>query len=122
MSIFEFQSYFLPIFVFAFSILSSCSGSPCSLVGLGASISFLSIQMFYPDLLDPSKAPTYVLEPAESPEFCIVRFCASAPYEDVAFKIVNKEWEMSHKRGFKCTFERGILHLYFNFRRYRYRR
>jgi hypothetical protein len=22
---------------------------------------------------------------------------------------VNKEWEHSHKRGFKCTFERGIL-------------
>ena len=30
--------------------------------------------------------------------------------------------EYSHKRGFKCTFERGILHLYFNFKRQRYRR
>jgi len=39
-----------------------------------------------------------------------------------AFRIVNKEWEYSHKKGYKCTFERGILHVYFNFKRYRYRR
>ena len=39
-----------------------------------------------------------------------------------AFRVVNKEWEYSHKKGFKCTFERGILHVYFNFKRYRYRR
>ena len=37
-------------------------------------------------------------------------------------RIVNKEWEYSHKRGFRCTFERGVLHLYFNFLRTRYRR
>lgn len=30
--------------------------------------------------------------------------------------------EYNHKRGFKCVFERGILHLYFNFQRQRYRR
>ncbi|KAJ4836326.1 hypothetical protein Tsubulata_019682 [Turnera subulata] len=42
--------------------------------------------------------------------------------EGLAFRIVNKEWEYSHKKGFKCTFERGILHVYFNFKRYRYRR
>jgi hypothetical protein len=50
------------------------------------------------------------------------RFSAGPPYEDIAFRIVNKEWEYSHKRGYKCTFERGILHLYFNFKRSRYRR
>ena len=27
--------------------------------------------------------------------------------QDIAFIIVNKEWEYSFKRGFKCTFERG---------------
>jgi hypothetical protein len=36
--------------------------------------------------------------------------------------LVNKEWEQSHKRGFRCTFERGIMHVYFNFLRTRYRR
>lgn len=85
-------------------------------------------------------------------ETCIIRFHAGPPYEDIvsfldlvvrffsflvngfhrinfsalivsqAFRIVNKEWEYSHKKGFKCTFERGILHVYFNFKRYRYRR
>lgn len=32
-----------------------------------------------------------------------------------AFHIVNKELEYSNK-GFSCTFERGILHIYFNFK------
>ncbi|RRT82640.1 hypothetical protein B296_00019613 [Ensete ventricosum] len=47
---------------------------------------------------------------------------AEVTLDSQAFRIVNKEWEYSHKKGFKCTFERGILHLYFNFKRYRYRR
>ncbi len=69
------------------------------------------------------QAPTYKVErdPASS-ETCILRFTAGPPYEDVAFKLVNKEWEYSHKKGFKCVFERGILHLYLNFKRQRYRR
>jgi hypothetical protein len=53
---------------------------------------------------------------------CLLIFHAGPPYEDIAFKILNKEWEYSHKKGFKCSFERGILHLYFNFKRQRYRR
>ena len=53
---------------------------------------------------------------------CLLIFHAGPPYEDTAFKILNKEWEYSHKKGFKSTFERGILHLYFNFKRNRYRR
>ena len=53
---------------------------------------------------------------------CLLIFKAGPPYEDIAFKILNREWEYSHKKGFKSTFERGILHLYFNFKRNRYRR
>ncbi|MCL7037629.1 hypothetical protein MKW94_000372, partial [Papaver nudicaule] len=80
--------------------------------------------IFYPDLVDKTKAPTYTIEKVEGSngETCLIRFHAGPPYEDIAFKIVNKEWENSHKKGFKCTFERGILHVYFNFKRYRYRR
>lgn len=78
--------------------------------------------IFYPDLIDKSKAPTFRLENDSNPETKILRFTAGPPYEDLAFRVVNKEWEFSHKRGFKCTFDRGILHLYFNFKRYRYRR
>ncbi|KAJ6810417.1 cactin isoform X2 [Iris pallida] len=79
--------------------------------------------IFYPDLVDKSKAPEFKIEKDEnSAETCIIRFHAGPPYEDIAFRIVNKEWEYSHKKGFKCTFERGILHVYFNFKRYRYRR
>ena len=78
--------------------------------------------IFYPDLIDKSRAPTFRLESDSSSDTKILRFMAGPPYEDLAFRIVNKEWEYSHKRGFKCTFDRGILHLYFNFKRYRYRR
>ena len=80
--------------------------------------------IFYPDLIDTSKAPSYRIEPDGSPnaETCILKITAGPPYEDIAFKIVNKEWEHSHKRGFRCTFERGIFHLYVNFKRSRYRR
>lgn len=79
--------------------------------------------IFYPDLVDKIKAPTYTIEKdGSNGETCLIRFHAGPPYEDIAFRIVNKEWEYSHKKGFKCTFERGILHVYFNFKRYRYRR
>ncbi|KAI9916604.1 hypothetical protein PsorP6_018074 [Peronosclerospora sorghi] len=78
--------------------------------------------LFYPDLIDKTTAPRFFLQRAHSPDFCILRFAAGPPYQDIAFQIVNREWEYSHKRGFKCVFERGILHLYFNFKRHRYRR
>lgn len=81
--------------------------------------------IFFPDLIDKTEAPTYGCEKdPDSPDSstCILRFHAGPPYEDIAFRIVNKEWEYSHKKGFKSTFERGILHLYFNFKRARYRR
>ena len=78
--------------------------------------------IFYPDLLDRTKTPSYSLEPADSPEFCIIRFHGGPPYEDIAFKIVNRDWEFARKRGFRCSFDRGVLHLWFNFKRLRYRR
>ncbi|KAL7689185.1 putative cactin, central domain-containing protein [Plasmopara halstedii] len=78
--------------------------------------------LFYPDLIDKQTAPRFFLEKTHSDEFCIIRFSAGPPYQDIAFKIVNREWEYSHKRGFKSVFERGILQLYFNFKRHRYRR
>jgi len=80
--------------------------------------------IFYPDLIDPGKAPQFSILPDGSPagETCILRFSAGPPYEDLAFRIVNKQWEYGHKRGYKSTFERGILHLHFNFERPRYRR
>lgn len=78
--------------------------------------------IFYPDLVDPTKTPQFFIEAAGSNDFCILRFHAGPPYEDVAFKIINREWNRSRKRGFKCTFERGVLSLYFNFATHWYRR
>ena len=78
--------------------------------------------IFYPNLIDKSKTPSYTLEPTENHNFCTIKFTAGPPYEDIAFKIVNKEWNLSDRHGFKCVFDRGILHLHFNFVKVRYRR
>jgi hypothetical protein len=77
--------------------------------------------IFYPDLIDRQRAPQFTLEAAANREFAIIRFSAGPPYEDVAFQIVNREWDKGRKSGFKCVFERGVLSLFFNFMRPRYR-
>lgn len=81
--------------------------------------------IFYPDLIDKTKAPEYYIEKdpdSKDGSTCIIRFHAGAPYEDIAFKLVNKNWDTAPKKGFRCMFERCVLHLYFNFMRLRYRR
>merc|ERR1719443_891919 len=78
--------------------------------------------VFYPDLIEKTKAPQYYLEKSDSADTATLRFHAGPPYEDVAFKIVNREWNLSHKFGFRVVFDRGVLQLYFNFKRHRYRR
>uniref|UniRef100_A0A1A9ZLC0 Splicing factor Cactin n=1 Tax=Glossina pallidipes TaxID=7398 RepID=A0A1A9ZLC0_GLOPL len=79
--------------------------------------------IFYPDLIDKSKTPQYYLTQCEdNSDFAILRFHAGPPYEDIAFKIVHREWEFSYKRGFRCQFHNNIFQLWFHFKRYRYRR
>ncbi|XP_040322695.1 cactin-like, partial [Herpailurus yagouaroundi] len=79
--------------------------------------------IFYPDLIDKRSTPEYFLEAcADNKDFATLRFHAGPPYEDIAFKIVNREWEYSHRHGFRCQFANGIFQLWFHFKRYRYRR
>nr|GAT53896.1 NY-REN-24 antigen [Mycena chlorophos] len=79
--------------------------------------------IFYPDLIDKSKAPTYKIVKEEGNEDTVLLyFSAGPPYEDIAFRIVNREWEFSHKRGFRSSFDRGCLSLWFSFRRNFYRK
>lgn len=92
--------------------------------------------IFYPDLIDKSRAPTYRIEreggrkrgqsfaPAGEEDTCLIRFIAGPPYEDVAFRIVDKEWDYSAKRerGFKSSFEKGILQLHFQLKKIYYRK
>lgn len=64
-----------------------------------AHFTLFKFNIFYPDLIDKSKAPTYkiVKEPGND-ETVLLHFSAGPPYEDIAFRIVNREWEFSHKR------------------------
>ncbi|KAI9850009.1 MAG: hypothetical protein M1838_006182 [Thelocarpon superellum] len=92
--------------------------------------------IFYPDLIDKTTAPTYRIErehgrkrgqsfaPAGEEDTCLIRFVAGPPYEDVAFRIVDKEWDYSAKRerGFKSSFDKGILQLHFQFKKIYYRK
>lgn len=82
--------------------------------------------IFYPDLIDKSKAPTYRIErehgrkrgqsfaAAGEEDTCLIRFMAGPPYEDIAFRIVDKEWDYSAKRerGFKSTFDKVCVFFY----------
>ncbi|WFD05449.1 hypothetical protein MVES1_000779 [Malassezia vespertilionis] len=82
--------------------------------------------IFYPDLIDPTKAPTYRIFREQDAEktahdTVLLRFSAGPPYEDIAFRIVDREWEYSHRRGFRSSFDRGVLQLHFNFKRLKYR-
>jgi hypothetical protein len=78
--------------------------------------------IFYPDLIDTTVTPRYFLEPTDNDDIVIIRFHAGPPYEDIAFRIVNKQWDTHKQSGFKCIFDRGVLQLHFNFRRHWYRR
>ncbi|GMT15106.1 hypothetical protein PFISCL1PPCAC_6403, partial [Pristionchus fissidentatus] len=78
--------------------------------------------VFYSDLLDMTKAPTFRVVPCEDPEFAEIHFKAGPPYEDIAFKIVHREWDVNQKFGYKCQFQNGVFQLWFQFKRYRYRR
>merc|ERR1711964_907791 len=71
--------------------------------------------IFYPDLIDPTVPPKYEIEKNETSDTFTLRFMAGPPYEDVAFKILNKKWELSARQGFRASFERGVLQLYFTF-------
>lgn len=80
--------------------------------------------IFYPELIDKTKAPTYKIErengrkkgqsfaPAGEDDTCLIRFIAGPPYEDIAFRIVDKEWDYSAKRerGFKSSFDKVSPH------------
>lgn len=47
-----------------------------------------SFNIFYPELVDKNQRPSFSLEiDQQDPAYCIIRFHAGAPYEDVAFKV-----------------------------------
>ncbi|CAF1085442.1 unnamed protein product [Brachionus calyciflorus] len=79
--------------------------------------------IFYPDLIDKTKTPKYSITVCQdNKDFAILRFHAGPPYEDVAFKIVNREWDISYRHGFRNQFQNGIYQLWFHFRKWKYRR
>ncbi len=78
--------------------------------------------IFYPNLVDKTKTPRFYLQRSETPDTCIIRFESGAPYEDIAFKIINREWNTRVKGDFLNVFDKGVLKLYFKFKRFRYKR
>ena len=78
--------------------------------------------IFYPNLVDKTKTPKFYLQRSETPDMCIIRFESGAPYEDVAFKIINREWNTRKKEDFLNVFDKGVLKLYFKFKKFRYKR
>jgi hypothetical protein len=82
--------------------------------------------IFYPDLIDNTKAPTFRIvrengrkrgesfAAAGEEDTCLIRFIAGPPYEDIAFRIVDKEWDYSAKRdrGFRSSFDKVRLQIH----------
>lgn len=76
--------------------------------------------IFYPELIDKTKAPTFRIirehgrkrgesfAAAGEEDTCLIHFMAGPPYEDIAFRIVDREWDYSAKRerGFKSSFDK----------------
>ncbi|KAF7559235.1 hypothetical protein G7046_g4914 [Stylonectria norvegica] len=76
--------------------------------------------IFYPELIDKTKAPTFKIirehgrrrgesfAAAGEEDTCLIRFIAGPPYEDIAFRVVDREWDYSAKkdRGFKSSFDK----------------
>jgi len=79
--------------------------------------------IFYPNLVDVTKTPTYKVErnrqrrrfvggggwtTAGEDETCILRFIAGPPYVDLAFRIIDRDWDYSSRfnRGFKSSFDK----------------
>lgn len=47
-----------------------------------------SFNIFYPELADKNQRPSFSLETdQQDSDYCIIRFHAGAPYEDVAFRV-----------------------------------
>ena len=64
---------------------------------------------------DKTKAPEYHVKDIPGDlDTQIIVFTAGPPYEDIAFRIVRRPWEYSHKKGFKCVFDRGVLQCEFS--------
>ncbi|CCF35895.1 hypothetical protein CH063_07586 [Colletotrichum higginsianum] len=78
--------------------------------------------IFYPELIDKTKAPTFKIirehgrkrgesfAAAGEEDTCLIRFIAGPPYEDIAFRIVDREWDYSAKRdrGFRSSFDKAM--------------
>ncbi|KAJ4800187.1 Cactin [Rhynchospora pubera] len=80
-----------------------------------------SFVIYYPDFV--GRTPLYSIENDRGgSESSLIRFHAGPRYEDVLFQIVNKEWDLSWKSGFRCMFVGGILRLNFFFKQFSYRR
>eukprot|EP00762_Andalucia_godoyi_P003353 ANDGO_06601.mRNA.1 Cactin len=78
--------------------------------------------IFFPDLQDPSKTPSYhVRRDGKEKGTSILTFHSGPPYQDIAFRVVDREWEKSHHRGFRCVFDKGVLQLHFQFKKIRYK-
>lgn len=59
---------------------------------------------------DKTKAPTYYIKRIpDDPDTQLIVFTAGPPYEDIAFRIVRRPWEYSHRKGFRSNFDRGVL-------------
>ena len=116
-SLLELNSLVLPLYqprdpVYFVRVLSRKENSVAHIYGYKFFVSF-------EHLIDKSVPPSYRVEPdGDSKTTEVVVFSGGAPYYDIAFRIVKKEWDLDANRGYKSEFsDVGVLQLWFRFKR-----
>ncbi|KAK9469122.1 cactus-binding C-terminus of cactin protein-domain-containing protein [Lipomyces arxii] len=85
--------------------------------------------IFYPELIDSTRAPTYKIirdgkRSGGDSDTCLIKFIAGPPYQDISFRIVDRDWDYSsrYESRFLSNFDKGILQLQFKFKKIYYRK
>lgn len=79
--------------------------------------------IYYPDLIDKRAVPTYnIFTDNTNPEYCILIVTAGPPYEDIAFRVVNKKIDTLERHGFMCEYRGGVFRLHFQYKKLKYKR
>ena len=83
-------------------------------------------KIFYPNLVDKNTAPNFSLQP-NLVKYCTTQadnryrytaivFNAGAPYLPIAFRIVDKKWDVYRNGGFQSSFHNGVFVFQISFR------
>lgn len=79
-------------------------------------------KIYFNNLENKKITPYYKIERSNIENTCLLVIKSGKPYKELIFKIVNKEWDMNERSGYRNYYDKGVYYLGFNFKKYRYKR